>query len=324
MLPPRTVPDDLTVIEYQRLLLRYQLLTWLPQMARVSKILLRIAPEDNMGEGDKRKMMALMTAVQASVFVTSAVNEVQDTANDVVKFAAAEGGKLLDKNELTRKAKDKASTAFNFVSQLANSAVHKVIEDVVLPHVGLPVNYVPEGGTASQYLTMAGRYEKIGYAEPMRAALKKAIASEGSAEEITAAKRMLATRVPRQAISNEATSKFLDALKFFITKKEGQSKELLLELLRDEPHFDWIYPRLALIELSAGDEERARDLIRRVLKQNADFIPAWHMLCNIELAAWKIDDLEKRLEKMKALDAGAAEIEKIESLLALINQGGMR
>ncbi|MBK9206369.1 MAG: hypothetical protein IPL73_28950 [Candidatus Obscuribacter sp.] len=46
MLPPKVVPDGLTLPEYQRLLLQYQILTWMPQMAKVSKILVVLAPPE--------------------------------------------------------------------------------------------------------------------------------------------------------------------------------------------------------------------------------------------------------------------------------------
>ena len=320
MLPPKVVPGEKSVVEYQRLLIRNQSLTWLAQMSQVSKIILQMSPEDAMSESDRRKMLALMTAVQASVFVTDTITGVQDTAADVVKFAASEGGKLLDKNELTKKAKDKAASAFGFVSQLANDAVHKVLEDVVLPHVGLPVHYVPEGGTGEQYLTMALRFEKIGYVEPMRAALNKAT-SAGSGDR---ARVLLATRVCRTVVRPESMSKFVDALKFIYTKKESQGKELLLELLRDEPGFDWIYPRLAFMELVSGNEERARDLLARVLRQNPDFLPGWSMLATVELAAWQIEKMEKHLERMVKLDPLAEEVAKTNQMLSLINQGGLR
>lgn len=322
MLPPKVVPDGLTLPEYQRLLLQYQILTWMPQMAKVSKILVVLAPPEAMPEDQRRKMTALMTAVQASVFVTTAITEVENAASEVVKFAASQGGKLLDKNEVTKAAKDKVSVAFGFASQLASSAVHKVLEDVVLPHVGLPVHYVPEGGTAEQYLTMAKRFEIIGYCEPMRQALKKASVLGG--ESGKRATIMLKTRVPLATINSEATSKFVDGLKCQLTKKEAQAKAIYTEILRDCPEFDWVYPRLAEIELVQGDEPRARDLLKRAIKQNPDYLLAWRGLCNLNLANWQIDAMQSNLDKMKTLDPQASEVSQIEQIIDLINQGGMR
>ncbi len=322
MLPPKVVPGDLDVLDYQRLMLRYQALVWLSQMSFCSKQVLRLSPEGSIPEAERRKMLALMTAVQASVFVTDTVTGVQETASDLVKYAAGEGGRLLDKNELTRKAKDKAVFAFDFVGKLAGDTVHKVLEDVVLPHVGLPVHYVPEGGSARQYLTMAERFEKLGYVEPMRKALQRAIACGGAEGE--RAKVLSKTRLPLREIRNQSMSKFLDALKFIYTKKESQARPLLLELLRDEAGFDWVYPRLALIELSSGEEERARDLMARLIKENANSIFAYSTLVTIELASWQIGAMEKHVNKLLELDSVAPETIQAEQIFSLICQTGLR
>lgn len=320
MLPPREVPDNLSAVEYQKLLLRYQCLGWLRPLTRVSKILATHESSSNSEEG-KRKMNALMTALEASAFVAEAVNSVQGTVSEAAKIAAHEGGKLLDKNELTRAAKDKVTTAFAFVGELANSAFNTVAENV-LPKVGLPLDYIPDGGSQAQYILMARRYEVIGYGEQMRGALKKAVEVGGS--DTDKAKLWLRIRVPRMKVPEKASFGYMNALRVRVSSSQDQSCQQFEALVRDYPDFEWPYLQVARVLFFRGDVERAEDLVKKVLKINPDFFKAWLMITQFDLAHWRINDLEQHISKLQSLDPRAPELTAIVEIYEFINQNGLR
>ena len=114
-----------------------------------------------MTEEGRKRMAVLMTALEATFFVNDAYEAVQHTASDIVRLAANEVGGAMDKNPTTAKVKKNMMLVAGMAKSLADGAFNKVVADVVMPTVGLPVDSVPTGHSAEHYLAMAARYEQF-------------------------------------------------------------------------------------------------------------------------------------------------------------------
>lgn len=323
MLPPKEVPDGLTATEYQRLTIRYQMLKWPKQMAASSRYSMAAAG-DAVPEETRRKVGALMAALEITFTVNDAVNAVRGTVEEAVRLAGSEAGKVIDRNETLAKAKRNVGNVFSLANDLANSALHKVVEGVVLPRIGLPIDYLPEGLSQSDYLKMGARYEQLGFAEQARSALEKTISQGSDTMQGKRAKIRLRTRIPRDKVSDDATRRYVDALKLYITQEIVDAKAKLELLIREYPDFEWPYIQLGHILLTAGEVDRALDLASKVVRQNPNMIKGWLMLSTIDLIYWNIPKLEEHLQKIKTLDPESPELSTFEQLLELINQQGMR
>lgn len=285
MLPPKEVPEGLTATEYQRLTIRYQMLKWPKQMAASSRYSMAAAG-DAVPEETRRKVGALMAALEITFTVNDAVNAVRGTVEEAVRLAGSEAGKVIDRNETLAKAKRNVGNVFSLANDLANSALHKVVEGVVLPRIGLPIEYLPEGLSQSDYLKMGARYEQLGFAEQARSALEKTISQGSDTIQGRRAKIRLRTRIPRDKVSDDATRRYVDALKLYITQEIVDAKAKLELLIREYPDFEWPYIQLGHILLTAGEVDRALDLAAKVVRQNPNMIKGWLMLSTIDLIYW--------------------------------------
>jgi tetratricopeptide (TPR) repeat protein len=323
MLPPRDVPAGLSAADYQKLAIRYQMLKWPKQMAASQRYTMAMAG-DAVPEETRRKVGALMAALEITFTVNDAVNTVRGTIDEVARLAGAQAGKVLDKNETLAKAKRNVGNVFSLVNDIANSALHKVVEDVLLPRMGLPVDFIPEGLSAAEYLKMGARYEQIGFAEQARKALLQASKVSPESPQAKRARIRLATRIPRERVSDDATRRYVDSLKLYLTQEIVDAKAKLELLIREYPDFEWPYIQLGHILLTAGEVDRAQDLALKVTRQNQAMIKAWLMLATIDIIYWKISDLDKHLKKVRSLDPESPELATFEQLLELITQQGLR
>ncbi len=323
MLPPKDVPDGLSAMEYQRLAIRYQMLKWPKQMAASSRYTMAAAG-DAVPEETRRKVGALMAALEITFTVNDAVNTVKGTFDEAVRLAGSEASKVIDRNATLAKARKSVTNAFSLANELANSAFNRVVEDVVLPRIGLPIDYMPDGLAVAEYLKMGARYEQIGFAEQARAALQKAVAQGGDTQAGKRAKIRLRTRIPKEKVSDDATHRYIDSLKLYLTQELIDAKAKLELLIREYPLFEWPYIQLGHILLTAGEVDRASDLASKVVRHNPNMIKGWLLLAAIDIIYWQIPKLEEHINKIKTLDPESPELSTFEQLLELINQQGMR
>jgi len=325
MLPPKEVPAGLSDMEYQQLLFRYQFLVWPRQMATCSRILMKSdAAGQSMSDEGRKRMALLMTALEAGFFVHETLNLVQDTAGDIVKFAAGEVGGAMDKNPVTAKAKKNVLLFAGMARSLAEGALHKVVSDVVLPTVGLPVDHVPSGHSAEHYLNMAARYEQFGFAEAARQALERAIEAEPQSQFAKRARVRIRTRMPKDTVPEAATRQYGQGLKSFVLKDYESAKSTFELLVRNYPDFEWGVLMLAKTLIYLAELERAQDLALKVYRANPNIIGAHLVLASIDVAAWRISLLEERLDKIRALDPLTPELAPFESLLQHLGAMGLR
>jgi|GEM_PF-685957 len=325
MLPPKEVPDNLAPIEYQKLVLRYQFLVWPRQMAKCSKLLMQADPGSySTSEENRKRLTMLMTAMEATFFVNDTVNMVQGTAADIVKVAATSVGGIMDKNPFTAMAKKNVLLMADMARGVADGALHKVVSDVVLPTVGLPVDFVPPGHEPEHYISMAMRYEQFGFAEAARMALERAIEADPKGQVAARAKVKMRTRLPKESVPEAATQQYVAGLKAFIMKEYDGAKAIFELLLRNYPNFEWAALMLAKTLIYLGEVERAQDVAMKVYRYNPNMIGSHLVLASIDVVAWRPKLLEERLEKIRALDPTTTELAPFDSVLEMITAMGLR
>ncbi|MBS1996771.1 MAG: hypothetical protein JSS86_10690 [Cyanobacteria bacterium SZAS LIN-2] len=319
MLPPREVPDNLPSIEYQKLVLRYQFLVWPRQMAKCSKLLLQSDPSSQGITEERSKQLAmLMTALEATFFATDTINMVQDTASEIVKIAATGVGDAMDKNPFTAQAKKNVLLMAGMAKSLADGALHKVVSDVVLPSVGLPVDFVPPGHSPEHYLAMAMRYEQFGFAEAARMACERAIEADPKGTAGTRARVRMRTRLPLKPVPAAATQQYGAGLKTYVMKEYENAKSIFELLVRNYPDFEWAALMLAKTLIYQGEIERAQDLALKVYRYNPNMIGSHLVLASIDVVAWRPKLLEERLEKIRGLDPTTPELAPFDGVLQMM------
>jgi tetratricopeptide (TPR) repeat protein len=206
---------------------------------------------------------------------------------------------------------------------LADGALHKVVSDVVLPSVGLPVDHVPPGRSAEHYLSMAIRYEQFGFAEPARMALERAIEVDPKAQAANKARIRIKTRLPLNPVPDEATRQYVLALKSYILKDYEGARQILDVLIRNYPDFEWAPILLGKTAIFLAEIERAQDLAMKVYRANPNLIKAHLLLASIDVVAWRINLLEERLDKIRALDPQTPELAPFDALMQHLIGAGM-
>jgi|AGTN01.2.fsa_nt_gi hypothetical protein len=303
MLPPKEVPTNLEYSEYLRLRIRYQTIDWKRQLAVCLKLaILKQPPGGELSEENQKLIAAAMMGLEQLVFFTELNEEFQNSAQVLVDATLDKADKLLDKFESAKKVKSGLVSAFTVLTQTVQETLDDAVESHILPAVGLPVNELPAGKTAGEYMSMADKYIKLGLPEPARKALQKVANEFKDSGYADTAKLKLKTRIPPKPVAPEAQRKFLNALRLCLTQKKTAGKEIYEELIRDYPDFDWPYVYLSCIVLKEGDLERATDLVNRAVKVNPNSLKGWATIARMYLIEWKLEQLRIVIDKINAME----------------------
>lgn len=324
MLPPREVPDNLEYQDYVRLMLRYQTLLWHRQMARASKYMVdKRPPDDTMTEEGKKRAKVMMTALEGVVFVRDFGQDITSTAGILVNATAIKASEVIDQVEPLKKVRTGLLSAFTVLNDTIQDSVNTTVENFVLPAFGLPVDGVPEGRTAQEYLEMALKYEKINLPEPTREALRKARDTATANDIKKLARIRLKTRVPKIVIDQATHTKLLHAARHNLLQETGRAKELYEEIFIEEPEFEWPYSFVAMIELTDGNLERTKQLLKKGLKLNPDSLKLVAGFARVNIAEWKLAQFEKNIERLEELEPGNEMVAAFKDMLEFCKKGGL-
>lgn len=323
MLPPERVPEGLDHIEYQKLYLRYSSIGWMRQsMAAMNKAVLN-QPEHVAQEG-QAKAAAMFDALEKALFLNEVGEEVQKSIDDLKDFALGKADKALDKFESVRKAKDGLKNVFTLVSQTVQETIDGSLEHGLLPVLGLPLDYIPEGKTAEEYLNLSVKYNQIGACEPARECLQLAVSLDKDSAAGRMASRHLKTQVPRYKVKHEAMIKYMSALRYILTRKEDKARDLLVELEVKQPKFELPMIALSSICLKNGDVKRAKSLLKTALELNPNLVKIWCNKGRLAIAEWQLAELDACIDKASLLDPDDASVRALKNMQQHINNAGLR
>lgn len=324
VLPPKEIPDNLTHQEYLKLFLRYQILGWQRQIARSSRMVMKTQPpSSNLSEDAKTKMTVLMTGLEGVIIVRDIQQGITEHAGAIVGVTASQAGQLMDKNETLKKARNGLASAFSLLSSSVQSTIDKSIASHVLPAFGLPVDGIPDGKTAEEYMHMAEQYERIGLPEPTRDALDLALAAADTDDLRQRARNMFVTRVPKVRVDDKVHEKMIAGARHNLTLNLSLARDIYLELTGEVPKFEWPYVYLASIELQRGDELRCKDLLDKAHSLNSNSLKVLAGQARMYMAEWKINELRKVTTRMEALEPGNNIAKSFRDVINLADQSGI-
>ncbi len=324
MLPPKEVPTDRDYQEYFKLTLRYQTLCWIRQSTEASKFLVeRQPPNEHLSEEGKRRMALLMTGLGGLMYVQEFKSSIENSAGTLISATASQASEYLDQFEPAKKVKSGIISAFSLLNNTVQETIDKTIADYVLPAFGLPVHGIPAGKSAEEYITMAGKYEQIGLPEPTREALNTALKSTAIESLQRDIRAKLKSRVPRKHVGQQIHEKMLSAARYNLLGNTNQARDIYRDLISIEPGFEWPYAYLATMELTRGELEHCRDLLKRGARVNLDSFKILGAQARMQLAEWRILDLENTCARMDYVEPDSDLAKHFRGIIQIARQGGM-
>lgn len=325
MLPPKDVPEGLPARDYIKLQYRYLFLGWYKQSTKAMRLAMAGSPPSSSSteEGQKRAMLAL-GVLESTFFLKDTAEGIGDTVNSLIDYGITQADQALDKFQALKSAKDSMKGMFSAVKSLARDSFDKIMEDLVLPGIGLPTKEIPPGLTQEQYLSMALQYERLGLPEQLRKCLENARKIAPASAEGYKAVRYLKTKAPVHKVALDASRRNMEARQLQMVGKEELARGTLEDLVRDYPDFEWPYVGLSRLVLFDGEIERAEALAKKATKINPNYINAWLGLATIHLIHWNIEKAHKCVETANSLDFEDKGCRSFKNLLEHIDSQGLR
>ncbi len=323
-LPPKEVPSGLATREYVKLQYRYLFLGWYTQSTKAMRLAIADSPNSkSLLEGQKQAKIAL-TVLESTFFLKDTAEGIGDTVNSLIDYGVTQADQALDKFAAIKTAKDSMKGVFSTVKSLARDSFDKVMEDLVLPGIGLPTKEIPQGLSQAQYLKMALQYERLGLPEQLRKCLEQARKIAPASADGYKAVRYLKTKAPVKSVPLDASRRNMEARQLQMVGKEEAAKATLEDLVRDYPDFEWPYVGLSRLVLFDGDIERAERLAKKATQINPNYINAWLGLATIYIIHWNIEKAAKCMETANSLDFEDKGCQSFKQLLEVIDSQGLR
>lgn len=324
MLPPKEVPAGLAARDYLKLQYRYLFLGWYKQSTKAMRLAIAGSPDPNSSaEGQKRAQIAL-SVLESTFFLKDTAEGISDTVNSLIDYGITQADQALDKFAAIKSAKDSMKGVFSTVKSLARDSFDKVMEDLVLPGIGLPTKEIPQGLSQAQYLSMALQYERLGLPEQLRKCLEQCRKVAPASADGYKAIRFLRTKAPVKTVPLDASRRNMEARQLQMVGKEELARGTLEDLVRDYPEFEWPYVGLSRLVLFDGEIERAERLAKKATELNPSYINAWLGLATIHIIHWNIDKANKCVETANSLDSEDKGCRSFKHLLEHIDSQGLR
>src|SRR5262249_50458101 len=157
---------------YLKLQVRYTTIGWIRQSTIATKNAIRLQPEsEQLSEDAKKKAGALFDVIEKLLLFGEIADDLEKGFKSIYDLSLGEADKKLDQYEHVKQAKDGLKNVFTLVSQTVQETIDGSLEHLLFPALGLPLEYIPEGKSAEEYLKLALKYEMIGACEPCRLCL---------------------------------------------------------------------------------------------------------------------------------------------------------
>lgn len=308
MVPTKNVPIGLSPEEYFKLGVQYMLMGWKRQAASSMKLAieghrdLSRTPLGGIPEEKRRALEAVLGFAEVSFDIGDQVNEAGKQAFDLFEALMIETDKVIEGVDSLKEAKQEFLEMFNYASRQFQSTFDAVMNEVVLPVLGLPTRDLPEGRQAEQYVELGLKYKDMGWTEQARDSFERAIELDAESDAADLARKYLRTKVPRLPVPHYAVRKNIAGHRQMVAGFNDYARRTFEELIADYPDFEWPYGNLGLILIRKGEIDRAEEILNRALDINPSYLNAWLHLARAQAVRLNLPEAKSCLDRALKLD----------------------
>lgn len=301
--PPDEVPPGLGEREYVKLTVRYSMIPKWRQCMTAQKYLVE---RGQTGPGElteeQRQTFAvvlevLTSAMQAQEVVQNAKGWVFDRLMDGASLANAK----LDQIDSIKQPKSKVQGFITELGKKAVSTFDNVVENVLLPSLGLPLKGIPIAKSADEYYSLGRKYLLAGLHSRAAICFHKSIDMDATSPAARAASTALRTEIPFKKASEEAEKKLMRAKELFVIGRFNNSIEVCREGIHQFPEHAPFYLHLANLLITEGELEEPDRLVATALKLFPDYIDALLARARIDMIGLQLTRARYALEKLLTL-----------------------
>ncbi len=301
--PPEVVPRGLDEREYAKLMLRYLLIPRFRQYLVAQKFSLESSSQPGAMSDEQRKHMAtllgvLTGAMQAQEFVNSA----QDWALARLLDTAYLASNKLDEFEKVRQPKQVLTGFLSTLSRQAVAGLDHVVENLLLPALGLPVRGIPNAKTSEEYYSLGRKYVLAGLFNSADACFHRSVDTDAGSRAGIQSAIALRTRIPTRKMSTVAEKKLMRVKELLLIKHLDGAIGAAREGMRDFPE-DFSFPtNLAALIIAEGSLDEADSLIKTALRLFPDSEEAMLVRVRIDIITLQLEQARAFSERLLTLD----------------------
>lgn len=301
--PPDVVPRDVDEREYAKLMLRYLLIPKYRQYLVAQKFSLECSTQVGSLTDDQRKHFAtalglLTGAMQAQEMVHSA----QDWAKARLLDTAYMAGSRLDEIDKVRQPKQMLTGLLSSLGRQAIVGLDHVVENLLLPALGLPLKGIPQAKSADEYYSLGRKYLLAGLFNSASACFYKSVEFDATSRAGIQAAIALRTRIPTRKMSTVAEKKLMRVKELMLIKNNDGAIAVAREGMKDFPE-DFAFPvNLAALIIPECQLDEADELVNNALRLFPDSEEAMLLRARVDLITLKLPQARRYTERLLALD----------------------
>ena len=131
---------------------------------------------------------------------------------------------------------------------------------------------IPTGKSAKFYLLLGLQYKDKGWVEASRICLMKAARMEPDSMTGHSAEVFLAVAIPKYKVTQDAINANIDGFNLQSSGDYGEAETKFLQLIKDNPKFEWPYGNLASMYITMNRLKDAEPLIDKALDINGCYV----------------------------------------------------
>lgn len=182
------------------------------------------------------------------------------------------------------------------------------------------LHLVPSGQSAAQYYQLGVKYKGAGWTEPARDSLKRAIKLEPQGADGKRAAIYLHAYLPRYAVPQEAVQMNISGFNQAARGHNEQARQTYESCIKQFPKFEWPYGNLAALYISQGKLDEAKQLLKKILDVNPQYVNGWIHLAEANIASQDFKCAAECLNIAAAIDPDNTTVKALKTKIELENQ----
>lgn len=318
--PPEQVPVGLEEREYAKLMLRYIMIPKYRQYLTAQRYSLDLAATNNtpgsLSEDQRRKLALALGILTGAMQAQEMVHSAQDWALARLLDTAYLASSKLDEIEKVRQPKQVLTGILSTLGKKAIESLDLVVENVLLPALGLPLKGLPSAKTAEEFYTAGRKYLMAGLIGSAETCFKKCLELDRGSPVGQAASIALRTQIPTRKMSPEAEKKLMRVKELLLVKHLDGAIAAAREGIQTFPDDFAFYTNLAALIIADSQLDEADTLIGTALRLFPDSEEALLVRVRIDVITLRLGQARAATDRLQKLDPGNR---KAQSNLDIIN-----
>ena len=304
--PPEEVPVGLQERDYAKLMLRYLLIPRYRQYMLAQKYNLDLSAANSsagaLTEDQRRKLATALGVLSGALQAHEMVHSAQDWALARLLDTAYLASNKLDEIEKVRQPKQVLTGLLANLSKQAVASFDNVVENMLLPALGLPVRGVPTARNADENYSLGRKYAMAGQANSAETSFQRSLEMDGGSRSARLAAIALRTRIPTRKMSTLAEKKLMRVKELMLVKHLDGAITAAREGVKDFPEDFAFYTNLAALIIAEGQLDEADTLIRTALRLFPDSEEALSVRIRIDIITLQLPQARQAVDRLLTLD----------------------